>query len=373
LSASGGASAQIISAKHQALPQVLEALRPLKAGGLAGPVRVDKGFAVLRVEGLRHPEDPAVREQAAEQALAAAKAAALRKHYTRLVARYAHVDEKLLDALDFEAKEPGFAALEKDGRELVAFSGGGKISVSDLAAELRRAFFHSVEGAAQAQRVNRLKADALDAIVSRRLIALEVARLKIADSAGYRTALAERRDQLLFSAFVQRAVLPDVKMTDADLMSWYQAHQSEHSYPAFYNLVSLAFTSHRAAQAALDQLRAGADLGWIKANAEGQVPADKRAIDLDGVPLSARALTPEVASAVAGAQTGDLRLLEQDGQHVVLLVQKFTPAAAQPFADARAAIEPKVRDELINKALDEWIARLRKAHAVQVFITRIVS
>jgi len=368
-----GGEVQTLSPKAGVLPPIVEAVRPLSPGQVAGPIRVPQGYVVLRVQSVEHRPDPAARREAQERALASAKARKLTRYYARLIARYGRIDRALVDALDFEAKEPGLAALAKDPRPVATIEGEEAITVAELAAELRRAFFHSMERAIASKRVNDRKREALDSLLSKRLVALQVARLKLAESPAHRQAMALRRDQLLFSMFVQRAVLPEVKVTDAELLRYYDEHKAELTFPAFYALHSLSFETQRAAQAAFDQLKGGADFKWVKANADGQVPLQRRAFDLDGAPLSTRGLTPDVAAALAGAQSGDLRLMEKGGQHFVLFVRQVTPASVQPFEKAREALVPKVRDELVNKVMQEWVARLRKAHAVKVFITRITS
>lgn len=371
--AEGGSEAQYFSARMRMLPPVLEAVRKLKPGEVSGALPVEKGFALVRVEAIRHPWSAAARKQAQEKALTNARSRALRARYDGLLRRYARTDEKLLAQLDFEAARPGFAALEKDPRALVTLEGDKPVTVADLAAEIRAAFFHDVDNAIRSRKVNVRKAQVLDALVSRRLVKLEAARLGIEKTAAYRKAVSDHRDQLLFSAFVGRVILPDLKVTPEDLRRYYDQHKAEFTYPTFFTLQSLAFASQDAAQAALRQLRSGADFKWVRANAEGQLPPGKEALSFDGNTVSAGALPDEVGKALAGAQTGDLRLMEAAGQSVVLVVAQVTPPATQPFAEARETVAAAVQNELLDKSLGDWIVKLRKAHQVKVFITRIVS
>src|SRR5262249_18751155 len=130
--AQGGADAEYFSAKARMLPAVLAAVEKLQSGQTSGAIRVDQGFAVVRVEDIRYPDDATAREEARKQALSMARSKALRAYYDSLVQGYAKVDQKPLEKVDFEANEPGFAALEKDQRSLVALEGGGRITVADL-------------------------------------------------------------------------------------------------------------------------------------------------------------------------------------------------------------------------------------------------
>ena len=370
--ATGGDQAAYFD-RSKTLPEVVGAVESLKIGEVSAPIKVGKGFALVRLEGERFPENAKAHAVAEQQALAKAKSLRLRAYYDGLVKKYVKIDEPLLAALDFEAKVPGFAALEKDQRVVAAVAGGKPITVADISAEARSAFFHSMDQAIESRKVNLKKFDLLDVLMSRQVVVLEAARVKIAATPEYLKAIGDHRDQVLFSAFVVRVISPDLKIGDADLQKYYEVHKADFTYPAFYRMQSLAFTSQKAARSALDKLKAGTDYKWLQTNADDQVPVDERAFELDGTVVSGNGLLPEVAKAIAGAQSGDRRLAEYKGQHFVIVVAQVTPPAPQPFAETRETIAPKVQVEATTKALGDWIGKLRKAHDVKVYISGIVS
>ena len=372
MKATGGASTAFFD-RAKMLPQVVAAAERLKVGEVSAPIPVGKGFAVVHLEGERFPENAKARAEAEQQALATAKAKKLRVYYDGLLKKYVKVDDALFASVDFEAKEPGFKALETDQRVVAVVEGGKPITVANLVAEARSAFFHSMDQAIESKKVNTKKFDLLDVLMSRQVVALESAQRKLAQTPEYVKTIGDHHDQLLFSAFVTRVIMPDLKVTDADLTKYYEDHKIEFTYPAFYGLQSLAFTSQKAAQSVLEKLKAGTDFKWLQTNADDQVPVGERGIELDGTVVSANGLLPEVAKAVGGARSGDLRLAEYKGQHFVIVVAQVTPPAPQPFAETREAIAPKVQIESLNKAMGVWIDKLRKAHDVKVYITRIVT
>lgn len=370
--AKGGAAPAFFN-RDRMLSQVTVAVQQLKVGEVSEPMKVGTGFAVVKVVGERFPENAKLRAETEQQALSAAKTRAIGTYYKALLKKYVKIDEKLLASVDFEAKEPGFKALEKDPRVVAAVEGGKPITVADMAGQVKEAFFHGIEQAIESKKVNNKKAGFLDVLVSRQVVALEAARLKLAEKPEYKKAIAAHRDQLLFAAFTSRVVVPDLKITDDGLQKYYVAHKSEFTYPAFYRLHSLAFFSHKGAQSVLEKLKAGTDFKWLQQNADDQVPVDQRAVELDGNVVSGNALLPEVAKAIVGAKSGDIRIAEYKGQHLVIVVSQVTPPAPQPFAEAKEAIAPKVQVEVFQKALEEWIAKLRKVHDVKVYVTKIVS
>jgi len=355
------------------LPPVVEAVIKLKPGQVAPPVQVTGGFALVRLVGVRQRKDPAARRRAEAAALEAARSRRLREYYEAMERKRVHRDQKLIDGLDFEAPAPGFAALEQDARAVATIDGAPPVTVAEVAAEVRAAFFHGVNEAIKEKRVNAKKQQYVDSVIARRLVALEVAGLKLADSPEHKRAVAEERDATLFNLFVQQVVAPDVKVTDQELQAYYDAHKKEFTYPAFYSLQSLAFATAPAARAAFDKLKAGTDFNWLRQNAEGIAPTGPDVLQLDGSAIAAGGLSPEVAKAVTGARAGDVRLMDRGALHYVIAVRQVTEPRAQPFAEVRKDIAPKVFDEQLQKSLDDWLAKLRKARPVKVYITKLAS
>jgi len=362
----GFASAQAM------LPQVRAAVRTLKVGEASAVIRVPTGWALLTVKEMRYPpNDAAAKAQAQQESLKRRQLAVLTKFYEGLVAKYAKVDEKLLHPLDFEAKKPGFEALAKDTRVLVRIDGEKPITVADLAGALRDAHFHGVEEAIKEKKLNKEKYQALDAMLSRILVGAEARRQGIARTPEYQRAIADYRQSILFGAFVQRVILPEVTLAPEEVQQAYEDHKSEYQYPAFYTLQSLGFSSPKSAQKAFDKLKAGTDFKWLKANADGQLPEDKRSIDFDGKTLTETGMTAELAKALAGVKKGDLRLhAAPEGQYVIQVVG-VTPSEVRPFDEVRGEVADKLKREKLNRTLEDWISRLRRARDVKVYITGI--
>jgi hypothetical protein len=370
--AEGDLQPQILTQKTRMLPLVERAVKELDQGKVSRPLRVEKGWAVLIVDEVRYPENAEARELAESQSRGIQGAAALRRYYDQMVRKYAKIDDKLLKKLDFEAAKPGFAALEKDQRVLVRIKGDAPLTVADLAAAFRKSFFHGVEQAIKEKKLNPQKASLLDALLSRRVVALEAKRLEIRSSAEYQRRVAEHREETLFGFFVDRAVAPDISVPEAEGLAEYEKHKSDYSYPEFYKIWSIAFTSAKAAEKAAARLRSGTDFRWLKSNAEEQLDPQFRTVDYGGEIVIATSMDADLAKAVAGGRSGDVRIWSPSkAQHYVLWLQEATPKRPQPYQEVRADIIKKLYSEHLTTALDAWIAKLRKAHDVKVYISRI--
>lgn len=370
--AQGGSEVQALSAKVQVLPQVAAAVRALKPGATSGVVGVDKGWAIVKLVGIRHPNDAKARAEAEAQALAQKRAQMLRDEYARLQRELTRTDAALLESLDFEAPDPGFDALAKDTRVLATVEGAGPITVADVCATVEQAFFHGIADAIRQKKLNARARDALESLVSRRVVEIEARRRGLDKSEEHLRAIENRRAEVVFGIFVQKAVAPDVKVTEADGLAYYDEHIREYELPGFYTLSSLGFETVAAAETALATLASGADFNWVKANAQGLLPEPTLAVQFDGNTVTAKSLPPELARALQGARPGDLRLYgAPEGGHYLVAVRQVTAPSPQPYAEVRAAILEKVHALRINAALEQWIERLRGARDVRIYITEL--
>jgi PPIC-type PPIASE domain len=351
---------------------VLQAVQKLKRGQVSPPVKVPQGFAVLLIEEVQYPDIPAARADAEKDVAEPLRLKALRAHYEALVKRFATVDKKLLKSLDYDAEKPGIAALAKDLRVLVRIQGEAPITVADLTAELQKKYYHGVEQAAKERKINRNKDELFDSVLARRLFEKEARAEGVADSEPYHRAVAEFERSLLFGTFVERAVIPEVKVTEAQARAYYNSHQDEFLYPELYTLETLAFPTAGEAQAACAKLQAGTDVKWLKANADNQLPAAKRTIEVAGTSVTASSMPEGLAAILAGTKPGDCRIFPRaQGECYAVQVVARTERKAQPFAEARPTIEPKLFQQNIAASVADWAKKLRGAYPVKIFIRAV--
>lgn len=369
--AKGGDEPQALT-RDKALPHVVAVLEKAKPGEVSAPLKLQEGWAILKLEEVLYPDDAKARASAQRVAHAEALKEALRVYYEGIAKRFATIDQKLLKSLDFEARKPGMAALKKDRRVLAHIRGAKAITVADLASGLEEGFFHGVADAIKKKSVNRQKLEVFDGLLSKRVVPLEAKRLGIDASPELARRVETYRSSVLFSTFIGQVIAPKIQVTDEVARKYYEEHKKEYAYPAFYKLESLAFPSAKEAQAAVDKLESGTDFKWLNANSNQIKPAERKA-RLDGT-LSQASLPKELAAALAGAKAGDHRLYaDPSSQFYTVHVVDVVPAKEQPFEE----VQPKIREHLfyeqLNAAVKEWAGKLRKASDVKVFITKVGS
>jgi hypothetical protein len=371
--AEGNGRPEWVSAASMAAP-IRAALDEAGRGALTPPVRIDRGWVVARLEGVRYPNVPGAREASRRQSLELRRYAGVERAYAALERKHATVDRALLARLDLEAKEPGFAALSGDRRVLARIAGGDPITVADLAAAVARKFFHGMDRPIEEHRVNAAKRDVFQALLRSRIAAREIAARKLADTEIHGKEMDEYRRALAFGTFVEKVVVPDVRVQEEEAQRWFDEHRAEYTAPRMYRLDGLGFGSQAQAQAAVERLRAGTDLGWLRANAEGRVDEDELRLSLDPArTVSESTFGPALAKALAGARRGDLRLYADGTHHYVISIVDEIPPAVQPYAEARESVAKRIFAERVARAVREYADALRKAHRVDVFIVGIES
>ena len=354
------------------LPEVVKALRPLAVDAFTTPVALSSGFAVMKLHGSRVADDPALREAIERELAGPAANRALLAYVEGLRARYLTTDEPLLSSLDFDANAERFDAFLADDRVVVQVKDGEPVRVRDVARTLKSRMFHGVEQAGKGQRLNKAVPNVLEELTTERVIQLESKRLGLDRDPRFLAEVDEYERAILFGLFVRKAIDPSVEVRPAEIQAHYDAHVSEFTSPAMVRLDSLAFTDAEAARRALSHLIAGADLGWMRGNTEGQVPADgppaelrldrQRLIQVDSLPAA-------LVEALAGAAAGDFRLWSEaaDRHHVVAVLERVPPKA-QPLAEVRETIARKVFADKRETVLADWKAKLRAASEVEILV-----
>jgi parvulin-like peptidyl-prolyl isomerase len=367
--ARGSAEGEYLKDKNL-LPQVVEALSKMEVGSVSPVLRMKSGFAILKLEGVRYPEDPAARERAKQAVLRHQQAEVLRKYDEALKAKYSQIRQKVLDSLDYGPKGPGFEALLKDKRVVAEIKGEDPITVGELTEYIRQHLYHGVERAFQSNRLNSKKDRILQEVLQKGVFRKEALRLGIDKTADYQYRLKEHEKSLLFGAFVQKALVPDVKIREEDLKAFYKAHTQELVLPEMMRIRSLVFAKREDAEAVIIKLRKGTDFQWLMANADGQVHrVTRNLLDFDGKLLTTKDLPNEISKVVSGARAGDVRLYRSpEGYYYVLAIQEAFPSKPQPYEAARESIAKSVFNEKLKEALEDYTGKLRKVSEIRIYL-----
>jgi len=379
--ATGGDDGEYIKLKDL-LPSVAQAVFSMETGKVSEIFKVDKGYLLFKLEDRRVYEDPEARMQATQmirQQLAFEKQAAYIKE---LEDKYVTINKEAEESLDFEKimqERPAakaseiFAKLRNDQRPLATIKNNEEttvITVAEVMKDLEATFFHGTEQTIAPKETNAKK----DAIIHDKLIkiigAIEAETLGIDKSKEYLNAVKKFRGELLFDTFVNRAVLPDVKVSQAEAREYYNKNIGEYSTPLMLKMKSLAFIDQKSAQDALKKLKAGSDFKWVSGNVTGLAAEDdKNILNFGGSLLAITALPADLQKTVDHASSGDIFLYKDpDKLFYVLVVESAFPPQAKSYEDVQNEAAKEVYGRKIKEALDEYERKLKEAYETEIFI-----
>lgn len=353
-------------------PDVAKAVSLLKKGEVSPLIPIGKQFTLLKLEDFRYPEDKAARERAEKEALQEKKVSSLKKYTEGLRKKYVKVDRKLFDGIDYEAAEPGFEKLREDQRVVARVKGEKPVTVGDLTTSLEKKFFHGADRAAEEKKINRKKDAVLEEILNKRVSLLEAKKQKLERTEYFKVKAQENRNGVLFGAFVQKVIAPDVKVGDEELNEFYQAHIGDYTYPEMVRIDGLLFSDRKTSEEAIEKLRKGADFQWLRTNAEAQVDPAKgeNLLDFKAQLLDASTLPEGVRKAISGAAPGEYRLYADPGNaYYVLALRERIPSRPIPLESLKGVMEKKVFSEKLERVLRDWEEKLRKASDVKIYAT----
>lgn len=353
------------------LPSVQAALAPLSPGGVTPVYKIGEKFAVTRLIDKRDAPDPDARAKAEAEVLRRTQTEAIAKYAEELKKRDAKVDEKLYATIDFDAEKPGFDSYMKDKRTLVTIAGGAPITVHDLADAVRKRLFHGPEQAAGKHRLNKKKNEVLDDLITKRVVLKEAVAKGLDKKPEYLAVRRARERELVFGAFVAKAIEPEVKVSDLDVELYYESHRKDLTGPDMARIESMAFGSRKDAEAALAKLRSGADMAWMRVNAPGRLdPAtNPDLLAFPAAPVILADMPEDLRQSLAKAASGEYRLhVSAGGPAYVIFVRELLPGRAMPLKDATPMIRSKLTGEKRQRVFDDYVATLRKAAQVKVLV-----
>jgi len=369
--AKGGEEGNYLNRKGL-LPQVAEAVSKMQSGSVSSIIQVGFGFVILRVEDIRYPESQEAMEMAKWEALVLKKEKVLKSYNDNLIKKYVKLNKKALDDIDFEAKEPGFQKLLEDKRIIAEIQGEKPITVGELTDSLRQQLYHGVERAIESKRLNERKNPVLDEMLYKRVFRKEALRLRIDKTEACKNRVKEYENSVIFGAFIQKVVVPDIKLKEEELKTYYNDHIKEYTMPEMMKINGLVFAKREFAEKAVEKLKKGTDFQWLAENAEGQINKSnsKDVLKFEGKILTTKDLPEGVRKSISGARPGDFRLYESpEGYFYVLVIQAVIPAKPQPFEEAKKKIAKIVFDDKLKKAVEEWAEKLRTVSDVKVYLT----
>ena len=353
-------------------PSIAQLVSTMKIGSVSPVVSFGgNGFIIFKLEEERFAKerDPDNWAEAKKQVLNEKKADTAKKYYRDLIKRSVKIHPEVLDALDYESKEPGLQKLLKDQRIVAEIEGDKPITVSDLSQALEDRFYHGIDKAIASKSVNNKKYTVLGKMLEKRILTKEALKQGIDQSKIFSQRVEEYKRSYVFEVFVNKVIIPAIKIDMKEVQNYYKKNMEEYSSPAMMRIESLVFRRESDAVNALDKLNKGSDFKWLRSHALGQVEANSDGLlKFEGKLLTIRSLPEELRKAVSGAKAGDYRFYASpEGYFYVLNIYEVVPAKPQPLVNVKKKITEKIFEGKVKEAIEAYAAKLREYYPVEIY------
>jgi len=350
-------------------PKVNEILSKMKVGSISPVIPLKSEFVILRLEDIRYPEDPEMKKKAREEALKNKRFDALKDYNQKLIKRYAKINHEVLESIDYESKVPGFESLLKDERVVAEIKGESPITVGELTRYIRQQLYHGIERAIENKKLNSKKIPSFEELLYKRVFRKEALRLGLDKTEKYKNRVKDYENSLLFGAFIKKVILPDIKIKEEEVKSYYQEHMEEYTYPEMMRINTLIFKKREDAEMAIEKLKRGTDFKWLSAHAEGQIDKETAGIlNFDGRLLTTKDLPEGIRKAIVGVQSNDFRLYESpEGYFYVLAIKDVVTSRPIPYEEVKEIVSRKVFDNKVKMALEEYADKLKSISEIKIY------
>jgi len=355
------------------LPNVVRQVYSMKTGDVSKVFNTENGFIVFKILDSRFVEDPDVKKEATEIVLDSLRKQKAMEYGNSLSDKYVDFNEKLYKDLDFD-KKIDIDKLKNDKRVIATVKGDKpvEITVADLFSKVEGQSFHGADKAQQLGVLNKKKDIAITNMLFDYTSMLEAHNQGLDQTKSFKRKVKEYENSILFSSFIQKAVLPEVKMTPEEVHSYYEKHIDEYASPTMLRMNSLVFDNREDAEGALNKLKKGADFNWVSANSSGLVAPDTGGVlKFDQNILSMTALPDDLQQVIEDAKQGDSLLYAPDNSvyYYVLFIEDMFPSEPQPYDQVSKDVAKKVYNIKIQELVDEWVSKLKEAYEVQIFLS----
>lgn len=356
-------------------PLVKDAISKMDIGAISPIIKVGTegkvGYTIVKLEDIRYPENPEKRIKAKETVLGSKRIEAIKDFKKIAYKKYVRIEKKVFDSLDYDSKKVDLPKLLKDKRVIARIKGEKPITVKDFTEQIKSKFFHGVERAIEGKKVNKRKQEVLEEMIDKILFKKEAIKRGIDKSDKYKRLVNEYSDSVIFSYFINRVVVPEIKVDEDDIKAYYDEHKDDFTYPEMIKIDKIVFMDKKNAELAIDKLNKGADFKWVKANIEGQASSETEGLlPFQGKFLIRKDLSEDITKALSGVKIGDARLYEDPkGYFYVLYIQDIVPSKMQPLEEVRVMIYRKLYNQRLNKSVEEWAEKLRESAEIEVFLS----
>jgi foldase protein PrsA len=175
---------------------------------------------------------------------------------------------------------------------------------------------------------------------------------------------ANVKGDLTVELAVEKAVISQVKVSEADVLKFYEANKNKYSPGKEYHIQQIIVENQVEAEETLTKLAYGASFEEIAA--ETSLAPDRYAGGDAGY-VPADAVPPEVAEQLAVLPVGKVSpAIKTDYGYFVVKLLDVREGEAVPLNEVRGEIELDIRTKIEEKRYGEWVESLKKGADIEI-------
>jgi parvulin-like peptidyl-prolyl isomerase len=169
----------------------------------------------------------------------------------------------------------------------------------------------------------------------------------------------------LVSDKIKKAVYAKVKVTDAEIKAYYDAHKANYQQPESREVRHILVKTKAQAEKLYEQIKGGADFAELARKYSLDTGTKERGGKYTA--YRGRSVKP-FDKFVFAAKTGELShpIETEFGWHVILVLSDIKPESTTPLAKASGSIRTTLLPEQQQRALDSWAKDVKQKYADDV-------
>jgi len=339
-------------------PEFEKVTLSLGTGEVSDPVEIHKRFYLIKLLGREDAPDEGFDAQKSElqRALRKTKEKERSEQYLQELREKADIEinGEVVSSINMdEYKEK--AKEWKDDDRILARVDDDTLTVGNLMAKLGRESRMPKKGETAEYFV--------DKWISYKVVDHEALRRNYDKTPGLKRKVDRYKDQLLKRSFIERMVLPQVKLDDKALEEYYEKNIEHYRKPVSFTLEEIFFDTKEEADKTSEALRKGADFSWI---ADKLAEEDGRYSSGHFVEAQLKEYAREVVRDMK--EEGEVSPVLEDGKgrFVIIRLKARSGGEAIPLNEIRGMIRQSYIQSEVERILAGYTQQLRQDSRISI-------
>jgi parvulin-like peptidyl-prolyl isomerase len=220
-------------------------------------------------------------------------------------------------------------------------------------------------------RIKKSKEEILNNWIDRKLIDQEALSRHYEREPEFKGRVKRYEDQLLKRTFINRVIIPQIKISDKDLKDYYSKHQEDFIKPTRFRIQQITVKTVEEAKDVLNSLQNGANFSWL---------AKRKSIDsvaLIGGTIGWRTkdqLPKPIREVIDTLKPGDISpILEVDSLYRIIRLQEKTEKEFKEFNEVKDSVYRAVFRERFKEIYNKYIDKLKEDAQIEINAEAIKS